>query len=219
MGVAVPKSLPNYRSYFGRTVEIVYGGQTVYATVNDCGSMAAVPAPSIWQPACGRPSASPAAAPGACAPSSTISCRAPRRATGTLRFFAARRSPLPVCFRVPAARFPSVGSGKVLRSLRLEVRYTVALHAMTKTADARHGRQRRASPAERARPSECVLFPSEQHSRTRTPTGEATSRGAGCSRHRARTSGRRRTAIPFGSLKRCQPRWYRESLLPSLDSW
>lgn len=41
MGVAVPKSLPNYRSYFGRTVEIVYGGQTVYATVNDCGSMAA----------------------------------------------------------------------------------------------------------------------------------------------------------------------------------
>ena len=39
MGVAVPKSVPNYRSYFGRTVEIVYGGQTVYATVNDCGSM------------------------------------------------------------------------------------------------------------------------------------------------------------------------------------
>ncbi|MCI8424285.1 MAG: hypothetical protein HFJ72_01280 [Adlercreutzia sp.] len=39
MGVAVPKSLSNYRSYFGRTVEIVYGGQTVYATVNDCGSM------------------------------------------------------------------------------------------------------------------------------------------------------------------------------------
>ena len=39
MGVAVPKSLSNYRSYFGRTVEIVYGGQTVYATVNDCGNM------------------------------------------------------------------------------------------------------------------------------------------------------------------------------------
>lgn len=39
MGVAVPKSMPNYRSYFGRTVEIVYGGQTVYATVNDCGNM------------------------------------------------------------------------------------------------------------------------------------------------------------------------------------
>ena len=72
---------------------------------------------------------------------------------------------------------------------------------MTKTADARHGRQRRASPAERARPSECVSFPSEQHSRTRTPTGEATSRGAGCSRHRARTSGRRRTAIPFRVAK------------------
>ena len=39
MGVAVPKSMPNYRSYFGRTVEIRYGGMTVYATVNDCGSM------------------------------------------------------------------------------------------------------------------------------------------------------------------------------------
>lgn len=39
MGVAVPKSMPNYRSYFGRTVEIKYGGMTVYATVNDCGSM------------------------------------------------------------------------------------------------------------------------------------------------------------------------------------
>lgn len=39
MGVAVPKSLKNYRSYFGRTVEIKYGGKTVYATVNDCGSM------------------------------------------------------------------------------------------------------------------------------------------------------------------------------------
>ena len=37
--VAVPKSMPNYRSYFGRTVEIVYGSQTVYATVNDCGPM------------------------------------------------------------------------------------------------------------------------------------------------------------------------------------
>ncbi len=39
MGVAVPMSLANYRSYFGRTVEISYGGMTVYATVNDCGSM------------------------------------------------------------------------------------------------------------------------------------------------------------------------------------
>ncbi len=39
MGVAVPMSLPNYRSYFGRTVEISYGGMTVYAVVNDCGYM------------------------------------------------------------------------------------------------------------------------------------------------------------------------------------
>lgn len=39
MGVAVPMSMPNYRSYFGRTVEIKYNGMTVYATVNDCGSM------------------------------------------------------------------------------------------------------------------------------------------------------------------------------------
>lgn len=38
-GVAIPMSLPNYRSYFGRTVEIVYNGKTVYGTVNDCGSM------------------------------------------------------------------------------------------------------------------------------------------------------------------------------------
>lgn len=39
MGVAIPMSLPNFRSYFGRTVEIVYNGMTVYATVNDCGGM------------------------------------------------------------------------------------------------------------------------------------------------------------------------------------
>lgn len=39
MGVAVPMSLPNYKSYFGRTVEITYNGMTVYATVNDCGYM------------------------------------------------------------------------------------------------------------------------------------------------------------------------------------
>ncbi len=39
MGVAVPMSMPNFRSYYGRTVEIVYNGMTVYATVNDCGSM------------------------------------------------------------------------------------------------------------------------------------------------------------------------------------
>ena len=39
MGVAVPMSWPNYRSYLGRAVEIKYGGRTVIATVNDCGSM------------------------------------------------------------------------------------------------------------------------------------------------------------------------------------
>lgn len=39
MGVAVPMSMPNYRSYFGRTVEIKHNGMTVYATVNDCGGM------------------------------------------------------------------------------------------------------------------------------------------------------------------------------------
>lgn len=39
MGVAVPMSMPNYRSYFGRTVEIRYNGMTVYAVVNDCGYM------------------------------------------------------------------------------------------------------------------------------------------------------------------------------------
>lgn len=39
MGVAVPMAWPNYRSYFGRTVEISYNGMTVFATVNDCGNM------------------------------------------------------------------------------------------------------------------------------------------------------------------------------------
>lgn len=39
MGVAVPMSWPNYRSYLGRAVEIKYGGRTVIATVNDCGYM------------------------------------------------------------------------------------------------------------------------------------------------------------------------------------
>lgn len=39
MGVAVPMSWPNYRSYFGRAVEISYNGMTVIATVNDCGGM------------------------------------------------------------------------------------------------------------------------------------------------------------------------------------
>lgn len=38
-GVAVPTAWSNYRSYFGRTVEISYNGKTVYATVNDCGGM------------------------------------------------------------------------------------------------------------------------------------------------------------------------------------
>lgn len=38
-GVALPMSMPNYRSYFGRTVEIKYNGMTVYATVNDCGGL------------------------------------------------------------------------------------------------------------------------------------------------------------------------------------
>jgi peptidoglycan hydrolase CwlO-like protein len=39
MGVAVPMSWPNYRSYLGRKVEIRYNGKTVIATVNDCGYM------------------------------------------------------------------------------------------------------------------------------------------------------------------------------------
>lgn len=39
MGVAVPMSLPGYRSLFGHTVEIKYGGKTVLATINDCGGM------------------------------------------------------------------------------------------------------------------------------------------------------------------------------------
>jgi hypothetical protein len=39
MGVAVPMAWPNFRSYFGHQVEIVYGDKTVIATVNDCGGM------------------------------------------------------------------------------------------------------------------------------------------------------------------------------------
>jgi len=39
MGVAVPMSMPNYRQYFNRQVEISYNGMTVIATVNDCGYM------------------------------------------------------------------------------------------------------------------------------------------------------------------------------------
>lgn len=39
MGVAIPKSMANYRSYFGHAVEISYNGRTVIATINDCGTM------------------------------------------------------------------------------------------------------------------------------------------------------------------------------------
>ena len=39
MGVAVPMSWDEYWQYYGCTVEIVYNGITVYATVNDCGYM------------------------------------------------------------------------------------------------------------------------------------------------------------------------------------
>lgn len=39
MGVAVPMAWPNYRSYFGKKVEISYGGVTVVAVINDCGGM------------------------------------------------------------------------------------------------------------------------------------------------------------------------------------
>ncbi len=39
MGVAIPASTPNCRSYFGRTVEISYGGKTVFATVEDSGGL------------------------------------------------------------------------------------------------------------------------------------------------------------------------------------
>lgn len=39
MGVAIPMSWPKYWTYYGRTVEISYGGKTVFAVVNDCGYM------------------------------------------------------------------------------------------------------------------------------------------------------------------------------------
>ena len=39
MDVAVPMAWPRYWQYYGRTVEISYGGMTVLATVNDCGYM------------------------------------------------------------------------------------------------------------------------------------------------------------------------------------
>lgn len=39
MGVAIPMSWSRYWEYYGRTVEISYNGQTVLATINDCGGM------------------------------------------------------------------------------------------------------------------------------------------------------------------------------------
>ena len=39
MGVAIPMAWSNYRSYFGRAVEISYGGKTIVATINDCGGL------------------------------------------------------------------------------------------------------------------------------------------------------------------------------------
>ena len=39
MGVAIPLSTPNARSYLGRSVEISYNGMTVVATVEDLGGM------------------------------------------------------------------------------------------------------------------------------------------------------------------------------------
>lgn len=40
MGVAIPLSWPNRSSYYGRAIEIKYGGKTVVATINDCGGLA-----------------------------------------------------------------------------------------------------------------------------------------------------------------------------------
>ncbi len=39
VGVAIPMSWPNYWTYYGRSVEISYGGKTVIAVVNDCGGL------------------------------------------------------------------------------------------------------------------------------------------------------------------------------------
>ena len=39
MGVAIPMSWPNYRSYLGKTILINYGGMTVFARINDFGSL------------------------------------------------------------------------------------------------------------------------------------------------------------------------------------
>lgn len=38
-GVAIPMSWSNYRSYFGRAVEVNYGGKTIVTTINDCGGL------------------------------------------------------------------------------------------------------------------------------------------------------------------------------------
>lgn len=46
MGVAVCMSMPNYRSYYGRKVEISYDGRTVLAVVNDCGGFGNKPWPT-----------------------------------------------------------------------------------------------------------------------------------------------------------------------------
>lgn len=39
MGVAIPMRWPNFRSYFGRKLEISYGGKSIITTVQDCGGM------------------------------------------------------------------------------------------------------------------------------------------------------------------------------------
>ena len=39
MGVAIPISWPNYRSYLGKTILINHGGMTVLAKINDAGAL------------------------------------------------------------------------------------------------------------------------------------------------------------------------------------
>ena len=39
MGVAIPMSWPNFRSYLGKTIMINYGGITVLARINDVGAL------------------------------------------------------------------------------------------------------------------------------------------------------------------------------------
>ena len=132
MGVAIPMSWPNFRSYFGRTVEISYNGQTVLATVNDCGGMGGG---SRSRPAArrmeGRPSASRRARLGS--------------AHGQL--------PLPVERR-------DASFVKFLHGVRSCAR-TASLHAMTtaprNAAAGRDGCHRLKAPGQQAR-----RFPSEQ---------------------------------------------------------